>query len=144
MRPPARKKRTDPCAQATTNHDSTKDAGFLPAARGPPAGSARLPSGAGHPRDRALGYFSKKLKPQLETDPGAATLTTGASAKAQPCTIRSQSRARLLSVGDPNASQVDSELCGRAIECTLTGTFQVILHKKADLADTALEALDYR
>ena len=38
----------------------------------------------------------------------------------------------LLSVGDPHASQGDSELCGTAIECSLTGTFQLILHKAAD------------
>ena len=44
----------------------------------------------------------------------------------------------LLSVGDPHASQGDSELCGTAIECSLTGTFQLILHKKADLAGHAL------
>ena len=43
-------------------------------------------------------------------------------------------RARLFSVGDSHASQGDSELCGTAIECSLTGTFQIILHKKADLA----------
>jgi len=49
----------------------------------------------------------------------------------------------LLSVGDPHASQGDSELCGTAIECSLTGTFQLILHKKADLAGTALESLDF-
>jgi acetamidase/formamidase len=49
----------------------------------------------------------------------------------------------LLSVGDPHASQGDSELCGTAIECSLTGTFQLILHKKADLAGGALEALNY-
>jgi len=49
----------------------------------------------------------------------------------------------LLSVGDPHASQGDSELCGTAIECSLTGTFQLILHKKADLAGTPLEELDY-
>ena len=36
----------------------------------------------------------------------------------------------LLSVGDPHASQGDSELCGTAIECSLTGTFQLILHKQ--------------
>ena len=29
----------------------------------------------------------------------------------------------LFSVGDPHASQGDSELCGTAIECSLTGTF---------------------
>jgi acetamidase/formamidase len=40
----------------------------------------------------------------------------------------------LLSVGDPHASQGDSELCGTAIECSLTGTFQVVLHKQASLA----------
>src|SRR5258705_10051195 len=49
----------------------------------------------------------------------------------------------LLSVGDSHASQGDSELCGTAIECSLNGTFQIILHKKADLVGTALEALDY-
>ncbi len=49
----------------------------------------------------------------------------------------------LLSVGDPHASQGDSELCGTAIECSLTGTFQLILHKAADLAGTPLEELNY-
>jgi acetamidase/formamidase len=49
----------------------------------------------------------------------------------------------LLSVGDPHASQGDSELCGTAIESSLTGTFQVILHKTATLAGTALDGLDY-
>jgi acetamidase/formamidase len=48
----------------------------------------------------------------------------------------------LLSVGDPHASQGDSELCGTAIECSLTGTFQVILHKQAALAG-ALRELRY-
>ena len=49
----------------------------------------------------------------------------------------------LLSVGDPHASQGDSELCGTAIECSLTGTFQLILHKKATLKGTPLEDLNY-
>jgi len=49
----------------------------------------------------------------------------------------------LFSVGDPHASQGDSELCGTAIECSLTGTFQLILHKKAALAGTPLEKLNY-
>jgi len=49
----------------------------------------------------------------------------------------------MLSVGDPHASQGDSELCGTAIECSLTGTFQLILHKAAGLAGTALEAVDF-
>ena len=48
-----------------------------------------------------------------------------------------------FSVGDPHASQGDSELCGTAIECSLTGTFQFILHKKADLPGTALAELNY-
>jgi acetamidase/formamidase len=49
----------------------------------------------------------------------------------------------LLSVGDPHASQGDSELCGTAIETSLTGTFQLILHKKASLAGGPLESLNY-
>jgi acetamidase/formamidase len=49
----------------------------------------------------------------------------------------------LFSVGDPHASQGDSELCGTAIECSLTGTFQFILHPKASLAGTPLDKLDY-
>jgi acetamidase/formamidase len=49
----------------------------------------------------------------------------------------------LFSVGDPHASQGDSELCGTAIECSLTGTFQLILHKRDALAGTALAGLHY-
>jgi acetamidase/formamidase len=49
----------------------------------------------------------------------------------------------LFSVGDPHASQGDAELCGTAIECSLTGTFQLILHKRASLSGTALEDLHY-
>ncbi|MHB1677575.1 MAG: acetamidase/formamidase family protein [Sulfuriferula sp.] len=49
----------------------------------------------------------------------------------------------MFSVGDPHASQGDSELCGTAIECSLTGTFQFILHKKNALADTPLADLQY-
>lgn len=49
----------------------------------------------------------------------------------------------LFSVGDPHASQGDSELCGTAIECSLTGTFQLVLHKAADLAGTKLQGLDF-
>jgi acetamidase/formamidase len=49
----------------------------------------------------------------------------------------------LLSAGDPHASQGDSELCGTAVECSLTGTFQLIVHKHADLAGTPLEDLQY-
>lgn len=49
----------------------------------------------------------------------------------------------LFSVGDPHASQGDSELCGTAIECSLTGTFQLVLHKRDQLARTALADLAY-
>jgi len=49
----------------------------------------------------------------------------------------------LLSAGDSHASQGDSELCGTAIECSLTGTFQLVLRKKATLAGSALEGLAY-
>ena len=49
----------------------------------------------------------------------------------------------LLSVGDPHASQGDSELCGTAIECSLTGMFQLILHKADTLAGTPLADIDY-
>lgn len=49
----------------------------------------------------------------------------------------------LFSVGDPHASQGDSELCGTAIECSLTGTFQLILHKRNALGGTPLEGLQY-
>jgi acetamidase/formamidase len=49
----------------------------------------------------------------------------------------------LLSAGDSHASQGDSELCGTAIECSLTGTFQLVLHKRASLGGSALEGLAY-
>jgi acetamidase/formamidase len=49
----------------------------------------------------------------------------------------------LFSAGDPHASQGDSELCGTAIECSLTGTFQLLLHKKATLKGSPLQGLDY-
>ena len=48
-----------------------------------------------------------------------------------------------LSAGDPHASQGDSELCGTAIECSLTGTFQLVLRKKDTLGGSALAGLDY-
>ncbi|MGC7403017.1 acetamidase/formamidase family protein [Pandoraea pneumonica] len=43
----------------------------------------------------------------------------------------------LLSIGDPHASQGDAELGGTAIECSLTGNIQLILHKKAAIAANA-------
>ena len=49
----------------------------------------------------------------------------------------------LLSIGDPHASQGDSELCGTAIECSLTGDFELILHKKKTLADQPFADLTY-
>ena len=49
----------------------------------------------------------------------------------------------LLSLGDPHASQGDSELAGTAIEASLTGVIKVTLHKQADLPGTILEDLDY-
>lgn len=49
----------------------------------------------------------------------------------------------LFSVGDPHASQGDSELCGTAIECSLSGKFQLILHKKKDLEGAFFADLDY-
>ena len=49
----------------------------------------------------------------------------------------------LFSVGDPHASQGDSELCGTAIECSLTGTFDLVVHKAGDLAGSYLAELDH-
>ncbi|MBI5334811.1 MAG: acetamidase/formamidase family protein [Burkholderiales bacterium] len=37
----------------------------------------------------------------------------------------------LFSAGDPHAAQGDGEVCGTAIECSLTGVFQLVLHKRA-------------
>ena len=48
----------------------------------------------------------------------------------------------LFSVGDSHAAQGDSEICGTAIEMSLTGTFQLLLHKKDKLAGS-LTALSY-
>jgi acetamidase/formamidase len=48
----------------------------------------------------------------------------------------------LFSVGDSHAAQGDSELCGTAIEMSLTGTFQLVLHKKDKLSGS-LAGLNY-
>jgi acetamidase/formamidase len=48
-----------------------------------------------------------------------------------------------FSVGDPHAAQGDSELGGTAIETSLTGDFEFILHKKSDLGGTPLEGLSH-
>ena len=45
----------------------------------------------------------------------------------------------LFSIGDSHASQGDSELCGTAIECSLTGTFQLVLHKQSTLSGSLVE-----
>lgn len=49
----------------------------------------------------------------------------------------------LFSVGDSHASQGDSELCGTAIECSMSGKFQLVLHKKKDLEGGFFADLDY-
>ena len=49
----------------------------------------------------------------------------------------------LLSVGDPHAAQGDGELSGTAIECSMTGTFQLILHKKGNLSGQPFADLSY-
>jgi acetamidase/formamidase len=49
----------------------------------------------------------------------------------------------LLSAGDPHAAQGDSELAGTAIETSMTGVVQVILHKKKETKNTLLEGLNY-
>ncbi len=49
----------------------------------------------------------------------------------------------LLSIGDPHAAQGDGELSGTAIECSMTGTLRVILHKKADTDGTPFGDLTY-
>ena len=73
----------------------------------------------------------------------AATSTTGASARARRCTIRWRCRARCSRPATRTPAQGDSELCGTAIECSLTGTFQLILHKSNALGGTALAGLAY-
>ena len=49
----------------------------------------------------------------------------------------------LFSVGDAHATQGDSELSGTAVEISMTGEFEFILHKKADLEGTIMEGLDH-
>jgi len=48
-----------------------------------------------------------------------------------------------FSVGDPHAAQGDSELGGTAIETSLTGDFEFILHKQSEAGGTLLEGLDH-
>ena len=49
----------------------------------------------------------------------------------------------LLSVGDPHASQGDGEICGTAVECSLTGVFQLVLRKNAALPGSFLSDVNY-
>jgi acetamidase/formamidase len=49
----------------------------------------------------------------------------------------------LFSAGDAHASQGDAELDGTAIETSMDGVFQFVLHKQADLAGTILEGVNY-
>lgn len=49
----------------------------------------------------------------------------------------------LFSVGDAHATQGDSELSGTAVEISMTGEFEFVLHKKSDLPGTILEGLDH-
>jgi acetamidase/formamidase/AraC-like DNA-binding protein len=49
----------------------------------------------------------------------------------------------LLSIGDPHAAQGDGEVNGTAIEASLTGKFQVVLHKKGATLEPAFADLDY-
>lgn len=48
-----------------------------------------------------------------------------------------------FSVGDPHAAQGDSELGGTAVETSLTGDFEFVLHKQRDLGGTLLEGLTH-
>jgi acetamidase/formamidase/AraC-like DNA-binding protein len=48
----------------------------------------------------------------------------------------------LLSLGDPHASQGDSELCGTAIECSMSAVIQIVLHRRDEQHDM-LRDLDY-
>lgn len=48
----------------------------------------------------------------------------------------------LLSIGDPHAAQGDSEFCGTAIECSLSGTIRLHLHR-GEQAGAMLRDLNY-
>jgi acetamidase/formamidase/AraC-like DNA-binding protein len=48
----------------------------------------------------------------------------------------------MLSVGDPHAAQGDGEIAGTALECSLTGTLRLRLHRRAE-AGAMLRDLDY-
>ncbi len=49
----------------------------------------------------------------------------------------------LLSIGAPHAAQGDGEVSGTAIDCSMTGVFQIILHKKTGQAGRAFDGLTH-
>lgn len=49
----------------------------------------------------------------------------------------------LLSIGDPHACQGDGEACGTAIECSLTGRFQIILRRRSEIAGLPIADINY-
>jgi acetamidase/formamidase len=71
-----------------------------------------------------------------------AISTIGASASARPSYYPVAVDGGLFSVRDSHVAQGDSEICGTAIEMSLTGTFQLVLHKK-DTLSGSLAALNY-
>jgi len=125
----------------------------------------RLPRGAGRPMrwsrritasSRACAFRSGRISGSLPSRPGrpnlsirsrraisAAMSTIGGYGKGAVMYYPVAVPGALFSVGDPHASQGDGELCGTAIECSLTGTFQLLLHKRDRLAGTMLADLDY-
>ena len=73
----------------------------------------------------------------------AATWTIGAWARAPPAVLsRPACRAPCSRLATSHASQGDSEMCGTAIECSLTGILCFVLHKK-DALTGSLAGLDY-
>ena len=49
----------------------------------------------------------------------------------------------LLSIGDPHAAQGDGEVAGTAIECSMTGRFTIVIHKKGGrLADLTYPVIE--
>ena len=72
----------------------------------------------------------------------AAISTTGGSARADDV-LSCGGAGAFFSVGDPHAAQGDSELAGTAIETSLTGVFEFVLHKQRDLGGTLLEGFEH-
>lgn len=49
----------------------------------------------------------------------------------------------LFSIGDPHYAQGDGEICGTALELSLTGDFRLILHKRGQSKKSFLEGLSF-